>query len=56
MTTFLAVVLAYLIGFWWGKRVGIAYAMTRMQDIIEEMQQIDAFFKGKKQQWNEDNL
>jgi hypothetical protein len=56
MTTFLAVVLAYLIGFRWGKRVGIAYAMSRMEGIINEMQQIEAFFKSKKQQWNEDNL
>ena len=56
MTTFLMVALTSIISYHIGRRVGIAYAMVRMQHLIEEMQQIQMFFKGKQQQWNEDQL
>ena len=56
MTTVLWVALASMISYHIGRRVGIAYAMVRMQHLIEEMQQIQMFFKGKQDQWNEDQL
>lgn len=56
MTTVLWVVLASMISYKIGRKAGITYAMMRMQDIIKEMQEIENFFKAKKDQWNEDNL
>ena len=56
MTTLFWVLLASVISYHIGRRVGIAYAMVRMQHLIEEMQQIQMFFKGKQDQWNEDQL
>jgi hypothetical protein len=47
MTTFLLVALAYLIGHYIGRKVGIAYAMMRMQGIIYDMQQIQILFSNK---------
>lgn len=56
MTTLFWALLASIISYHIGRKVGIAYAMMRMQNIIDEMQQIQMFFKGKQQQWNEDQL
>jgi hypothetical protein len=56
MTTFLLVALASIIGYHIGRKVGITYAMMRMQGIIDDMQQIQMFLKEKQQTWNEDNL
>ena len=56
MTTFLLVALASIIGYQIGRKVGITYAMMRMQGIIDEMQKIQKFFEEKLQTWNEDKL
>ena len=55
MTTFLLVLLAYFIGFWLGKRVGVAQTMLRMEGIIADLQRIEYVFKRKTKEWNEDN-
>lgn len=52
MSQFLLIVAAYFVGYWWGKRVGIALAMSRMQSIFLDLQRIQNSFK----QWNEDQL
>ena len=56
MTTFLLVALGSIVGYYIGRKVGIAFAMMRMQGIIDEMQQIQMFFKEKQSGWNEDKL
>lgn len=49
---FLTALLTYVIGYWWGKRVGQAQTMIRMQAIMADLQKIQNLFK----QWNEDQL
>lgn len=56
MNTILWVALATMISYQVGRKAGIAYAMMRMENIIKEMQEIEMFFKGRQQQWNEDQL
>lgn len=56
MTTVLLVALASFISYYIGRKVGITYAMMRMQGIIYDMQQIQMFYKQKQQNWNEDKL
>ena len=55
MTTFLLVALAYLIGHYIGRKVGITYAMMRMQGIIDDMQQIQMLFSNKQEEWRKNN-
>lgn len=56
MTTFLLVAFASFVSYYIGRKVGIAYAMMRMQGIIYDMQQIEMLYKQKQQKWNEDKL
>lgn len=56
METFLVGFITYAIGYWYGKRVGVAHTMIRLQHLIYELQQIQGFWKSKSEQWNEDNL
>ena len=55
MTTFLLVALASIIGYHIGRKVGITYAMMRMQGIIDDMQQIQMFFSNKQEEWRKNN-
>jgi len=55
MTTFLLVALAYLVGHYIGRKVGIAYAMMRMQGIIYDMQQIQILFSNKQEEGKKNN-
>lgn len=43
---------SFILGYYIGKRIGIALAMIRMEGIINDLQKIQTNFK----QWNEDNL
>jgi hypothetical protein len=56
MTNFLAGLGIFLIGYYIGKRVGIALAMMRMEAIIADLQRIQSFLTEGKKQWNEDQL
>ena len=56
METFIVGLITYAIGFWYGKRVGMANTMIRVQNLIHELQQIELFWKSKTKQWNEDEL
>ena len=56
MESFIVGLITYTIGFWYGKRVGITETTQRMQRLIYELQQIEAFWKSKNKQWNEDEL
>lgn len=56
METFLVGLITYAIGYWYGKRVGVANTMIRVQNILYELQQIQNFWKPKNNQWNEDQL
>ena len=56
MEAFFVGLITYTIGFWYGKRVGVAQTMIRVQRLIYELQQIEAFWKTKTKQWNEDQL
>ena len=55
MTTFLLVALASIIGYQIGRKVGITYAMMRMQGIIYDLQQIQMFFSNKQEEWKKNN-
>jgi hypothetical protein len=54
--TFLTGVIAFAIGYWIGKRMGVAQTMLRMEGIIADLQQIEMTWRRAKNQWNEDNL
>jgi len=54
--TILMILAAFVIGYWVGRRVGVAQTMLRLERIIADLQQIEYTFKMRKQQWNEDNL
>lgn len=56
MEAFIVGLITFAIGYWYGKRVGITQTMIRMQRLIYELQQIEAFWKSKGKQWNEDQL
>ena len=56
MEPFLVGLITYTIGYWQGKRTGVAQTMLRVQSLIYELQQIEAFWKSKNKQWNEDEL
>ncbi|MFN5251450.1 MAG: hypothetical protein ACK5DE_10400 [Bacteroidota bacterium] len=56
MEAFIVGLITYAIGYWYGKRVGVATTMIRVQHLIYELQQIENFWKTKNKQWNEDNL
>ena len=56
MESFIVGLITYAIGFWYGKRVGMAQTMIRVQRLIYELQQIELFWKSKTKQWNEDEL
>lgn len=56
MEAFIVGLITYAVGYWHGKRVGIAKTMIRLQRLIYELQQIEMFWKSKTKQWNEDNL
>lgn len=56
MEAFIVGLITYAIGYWYGKRVGVAQTMIRAQRLIYELQQIESFWKSKTKQWNEDNL
>lgn len=56
MSTFLGIVLALIVGFYFGKRAGIVLVMTRLQATIDEMYELHAKMKNKTDQWNEDYL
>lgn len=55
METFLVGLITYSIGYWYGKRVGIARTAIRVQRMIYDLEQIQGYFKNNKQ-WNEDQL
>lgn len=50
--TLLAFIGVFAIGYWLGKRVGVAQTMLRVQGILDDLRRIDNSF----QQWNEDQL
>jgi hypothetical protein len=56
MEPFIVGLITYCIGYWYGKRVGIAETMMKVQRLIYELQQIEAYWTGKTKQWNEDQL
>ena len=56
MEPFLVGLITYTVGYWLGKRAGVAQTMLRMQGIIYDLQQIEAMWKSKRKQWNEDEL
>lgn len=43
---------AFALGYYIGKRVGVARTMLALQDIIDDLHRIEKSFK----QWNEDKL
>jgi hypothetical protein len=56
MSTFLAIILALIVGFYFGKRAGIVLVMTRLQTTIDEMYELHTKMKKRTDQWNEDYL
>jgi hypothetical protein len=56
MESFIVGFITFFIGYWYGRRVGIAETMLKVQRLISELQQIEAFWQSKTKQWNEDQL
>jgi hypothetical protein len=52
--TILSIIGAFALGYFVGKRIGIAQTMLRMESIIADLQKIELNWNRK--QWNEDNL
>ena len=50
--TIVFIIVSFGLGYYIGKRVGIAITMLRMEGIIADLQRIQNSFK----QWNEDHL
>lgn len=50
--TIIFIIVSFALGYYIGKRVGIAITMLRMEGIIADLQRIQNSFK----QWNEDHL
>jgi hypothetical protein len=48
----LYIICAFALGYYIGKRIGVAQTMLKVQAIIYDLRQIENSFK----QWNEDNL
>lgn len=56
MMTFIAIGIAYILGFWIGRKVGIAETMLKVQNLIVQLQNIEKEINGMFKQWNEDDL
>jgi hypothetical protein len=56
MTTFLAGLIFFLIGYYTGKKVGVALTFMRFEQIIADLQRIENTFTNIREQWNEDQL
>ena len=52
MMEFLAGIAIFFIGFWVGRKLGIAQTMIRMQNIMMELEKVRKYVD----QWNEDLL
>ena len=53
MTTLLSCIIAYMIGYWWGRKSGIAYIMVQVEDLLKQLHNMENRWKN---QWNEDQL
>ena len=56
METILMALIAYAVGYWLGKRVGVAQTMLRVRKMLYDFEIFDYMFYEKKKPWSEDNF
>lgn len=53
---FLYILGAFALGYYIGKKVGVAETMIKVQGLIRQLQEIENTWNNTFKQWNEDNL